>query len=253
MFIDTDLLIVMLIRIAFLFAGGGYLFYKWAKAPRRYFSDFPFLMGISFSALGASKVFDIVLYSMFLDVNYANLAVWDERLVFGYVRWLMMLVVSAPLLYANLKVWAADHPRLRLFLVGAHTVGFAILILLSQSFAALNALTSWLILPLALITILTFLFIYKQKRLPNVHGLLVGMGWLGYVFSSYIRPTLMRVGNPPWGLVIIAELLDLVMWVIIFFGFVLKPKFARQKSMPVRVQGGEMEAPVPSTSPQSNF
>ncbi len=249
MFIDTDLLIVMLIRIAFLFAGGVYLFYKWVKAPRRYFSDFPFLMGISFTALGASKVFDIALYSMFLDVNYANLAVWDERLVFGYVRWLMMLVVSAPLLYANLKVWAADHPRLRLFLVGGHTVGFAILILQAQSFAFLNALTSWLILPLALITILTFLFIYKQKRLPNVHGLLVGIGWLGYVFSSYIRPILMRVGNPPWGLVIIAEILDLAMWVVIFLGFVLKPKFSRPKEIPLPIQRDEVSAP-PLSIPQ---
>ncbi len=59
--LTIDLFIIMTARIAVLFACGGYLFYRWAKAPRRYYFDLPFLIGISFVALGASKVLDMFL------------------------------------------------------------------------------------------------------------------------------------------------------------------------------------------------
>ena len=46
----------------------------------------------------------------------------------------------------------------------------------------------------------------------------------------------MKIGNPPWGLVIVSELIDMVMWIIIFLGFVLRPKFSQKTKRPNALQ-----------------
>jgi hypothetical protein len=76
-------------------------------------------------------------------------------------------------------------------------------------------------------TVVTFLFIYRQHRLPGVHSLVFAIGWIAYMVTQFLRPTLMAIGPAPWGLVTIAELLDMGAWVIIFLGLILKPPFAK--------------------------
>ncbi|HMF30742.1 MAG TPA: hypothetical protein VKK79_04975 [Candidatus Lokiarchaeia archaeon] len=250
MLIDSSLLAVLIVRTVVLFGFGAYLFYSWGKAPRRYFSDFPFLMGVSFTALAASKIFDIILYGMFLGVDYASLNTWDPRLVWGYARWLLILVVVVPLLYANLCVWLANRPRTRLLIVMGFAAGFATFILSAQSYSALNAMLPLLVLPPGVLTVVTFLFAYLHQRLPNVHGLLVSLGWVGYIISSIIRPSLMKIGNPPWGLVIVSELIDMVMWIIIFLGFVLHPKFSQKTKAPSALPQERLESET--SAPESN-
>jgi hypothetical protein len=223
-----DLYLTIVLRIAVLFACGGYLFYKWAKAPRRYFFDLPFLIGVSFTALAASKVLDIILYEMLYGVAQENqYIVGHPSMPFAHARWLFMLVVTAPLLYANLHVWVAERGRARLAVVGAHTALFALLILQTNTYAGLSALTPYILLPVAIITVVTFLFAYASKRLPNVHGLLVGLGWAAYLVTSSVRPMLLASGTGTFGLVSVAEILDMLAWLVIFIGFALKPGYAK--------------------------
>jgi hypothetical protein len=240
----------MLVRVVVLFACGGYLFYRWTNAPRRYFSDIPFLMGVSFTALAASKIFDIYLYSTFLDSDVEAMNPSDPAAVLAYARWLVMLAVISPLLYASLNIWLAGRSRLRAVIVGANAIGFVLLILGQQSYAGLNALTPFMVFPPAVLTVVTFLFTYWKKRLPNVYGLLVGVGWIGYIISSIIRPTLILIGPPPWGLVVVSELIDMVLWLVIFLGFVLRPKYAQKAKVPSKTSGieSESEYPLPLTS-----
>ncbi len=211
-----------------LFTCGGYLFYRWAKAPRRYFFDLPFLMGVSFTALAASKIFDIALYQTFYgerpEIQYV---VGHPGLVFVTARWLFILVVSVPLLYANLRVWIPERGRARLVVLGAYAAVFIVLILRANTFASLNALTPYMVLPVAAVTIVTFLFAYATKRLPNVHGLLVGIGWVAYLITNSVRPLLLANGTGAFGSASIAELLDMLAWLVIFAGFALKPGYAK--------------------------
>ncbi len=223
----------MTARIAVLFACGGYLFYKWVKAPRHYTFDLPFLMGVSFTALAVSKIFDVFLYQMFYGEGKANQNLVDHPgLVFGYARWLFMLVVMAPLLYANLRVWVAERERARLAAVGAYVAIFAVWILQTRTFAGLTALVPAILLPVAAITVVTFLFAYARRRLPNVHGLLVGLGWAAYVVTNSIRPVLLGMGSDTFGLVSVAEVLDMLAWLVIFAGFTIRPRYARAVFVP---------------------
>ncbi len=220
--LTLDLMITITVRIIVLFACGGYLFYRWRKAPRRYHFDLPFLMGVSFVALAISKFFDIILYENFYgDANVQD-DIWPPGLVFASARWLFILVVSVPLLYANLCVWMAERERLRLVFVASYTALFVVLILQANTFAKLSSLLPLMVIPVAAITILTFLFVYARKRLPNVHGLLVGLGWVAYLITNSIRPSLLAIGSAS-----IAELLDMISWLIIFSGFVFRPTYAR--------------------------
>ncbi len=224
----------MSVRIAVLFSCGGYLFYKWVKAPRHYTFDLPFLMGVSFTALAISKILDVFLMQMFYGEAAENQnMVGHPGLVFGYARWLFMLVVIAPLLYANLHVWVAERERVRLGVVGAYVAIFSVLILETQTFAGLTALVPALVVPVGAITVVTFLFAYARKRLPNVHGLLVGLGWAAYIVSSSMRPMLLSLGSGTFGLASIAEFLDMLAWLVIFAGFTMRPRYARAVITPM--------------------
>jgi FtsH-binding integral membrane protein len=247
MFISDDLLAIMVVRTAILTASGLYLFRQWFRAPRRYFSDMPFLMGVSFVALAASKVFDIFLYSMFLGepISSQNQP-GNPGMPLAYIRWLLILVVLGPLVFVNLQIWLPDRPKVRGTLLLAYISIFAALFLSSQTYAELNALLPAVLFPPALLTICTFLFAYKQHRLPGVHGLLIGIGWIIYLVSICVRPTLMSMGPPPWGYVNIAELIDMGAWMVIFLGFVLKPKYKRQAKAEVATKSIEEQ-----WSPQS--
>jgi len=223
MSISVDLFLVVLSRIILLSINSIYLFHKWYRAPRHYFSDFPFLMGVSFLALTISKFFDIALWNLFINEPLeSQYELGRPEMPLGYARWLFMIAVMAPLLYANLCVWLSEQKRLRGLIIFTYSLTFTIIILQAKCFADLNALIIWILLPVAVITIVTFLFTYLQKRLPGVHGLLISLGWLGYVITTGIRPLFIRIG-----FVSIAEILDMLMWVVIFLGFVLKPPYAR--------------------------
>ncbi len=228
--LTLDLYITITVRIAVLFACGGYLFYRWAKAPRRYYFDLPFLIGLSFTALAISKFFDVYLYENFYGEGPAVQTMEGHPgLVFVSARWLFILVVSVPLLYANLRVWVSERERARLAFVGAYTALFVVLIFQAKTFAALNALLPFMVLPVAAITIVTFLFIYARKRLPNVHGLLVGLGWAAYLVTNSVRPLLLANGSAS-----MAELLDMLAWLIIFAGFIIRPSYARAIFVPIQ-------------------
>ncbi len=228
--LTLDLYIAITVRIAVLFACGGYLFYRWARAPRRYYFDLPFLIGISYIALAISKFFDIYLYETFY---WAGQKVQQEAghpgLVFVSARWLFILVVTVPLIYANLRVWVAERARTRLACVGAYVAVFVVLILQAQTFADLNALLPFMVLPVAALTIVTFIFAYARKRLPNVHGLLVGVGWAAYLITNSVRPLLLANGSAS-----MAELLDMLAWLIIFAGFIIRPSYARAIFVPMQ-------------------
>ena len=55
MIISLDLLAVIVTRIAILGVMGTYLFRQWLHVPRRYVSDLPFLMGVSFRGTSRNK------------------------------------------------------------------------------------------------------------------------------------------------------------------------------------------------------
>ena len=189
-------------------------------------------MGVSFTALAVSKIFDLLLYQMFYGEAAENqYQVGRPEMIFGYARWLFMLVVTTPLLYANLRVWVSEWERARLAVVGVYATLFAVLIIYAQRFIDLNALVPYILLPVAVLTIVTFLFTYAQKRLPNVHGLLVGIGWLAYLVTSSLRPALISNGTETINFVTIAEMLDILAWLVLFAGFAVKPRFVRVISL----------------------
>jgi hypothetical protein len=191
-------------------------------------------MGVSFTALAISKIFDVFLYQMFYgEAPEIQYLVGHPGLVFVAARWLFILVVSVPLLYANLRVWVAERERARLAIVGVYSAVFIVLILQANTFASLNALTPYMVFPVAVVTIVTFLFTYARKRLPNVHGLLVGLGWVAYLITNSLRPLLLGDGTGAFGSASFAELLDMLAWLVIFAGFIVKPGYAKAVFSPV--------------------
>ncbi len=79
----------------------------------------------------------------------------------------------------------------------------------------------YLVAPVLILLVATFLFTYIQKRLTNkFNSLHVTIGTVVYVVSQVIRPALGSIGDGDWGLTWIGEVIDLVGWLFIFRGFI---------------------------------
>ena len=78
--------------------------------------------------------------------------------------------------------------------------------------------------------IITFLFTYYTKRLTNVHGLLIALAAIVVLVSQVVRPMLKGVAVSiimPSGLAWAANLIAVLGWIILYFGFKLKPSYVK--------------------------
>ena len=69
-----------------------------------------------------------------------------------------------------------------------------------------------------------FLFMYKNKRLSQANGLIIGIAFICFIASNLLRTILIST-NIYYG--IIAEIIDIGVNLLMFIGFITKPKYAR--------------------------
>jgi hypothetical protein len=55
------------------------------------------------------------------------------------------------------------------------------------------------------------------------------------VISQILRPILLGIGDSEWGMNWLNEVIDLVSWVIIFFAFVIKPRYNAKEVKKVKI------------------
>ncbi|MHA1744808.1 MAG: hypothetical protein ACTSWW_02345, partial [Promethearchaeota archaeon] len=80
-----------------------------------------------------------------------------------------------------------------------------------------------------LLSIVTFLIIHKNKRLPEINSLILAVGWILFVITQLIRPIWREIPSDSiWGMTWIGELLEMATMIIVGIGF-LKPAFYASK------------------------
>lgn len=223
--------VTTIVRIVSCFLFGGFLLFRWWKTEKRYFTDFAFLMSIPLITLGFGKILDLVLYESFGDIatfEEINFIVGDPRFRLAQVRWLLMLGFSIPVTTLMLTVWLQFKPRLRTLIIVVFSGTWVTLILAARNYATLKLYLPLMVIPPALLSAVTFLIVYRQKRLPELNSLLLGVGYLAFTVTQATRPVFMSLGTPPFGLFALAEVLETIVWTLIFASFVTKPPFLKR-------------------------
>ncbi len=229
--VDPLLTISIIAREIVLIFLGFFLLNKWFKAEKRFYSDLPFLMALTTFILIVAKAYDLYLYNLFGNYDFEIYIATDPILIwYAKIRWRLILANTVPMVGLLLSIWMADYDKKYLYLTLIIFISsWTIYIFVVPTFGLIKDIHVFLLLPIILLSIITYLFLYKYKRLPEIHSLIISIAWIAYLISSILRPFLMTIGEPPWGFVWVSELMDLIIWCIMTLGFVIKPNYLKTK------------------------
>ena len=225
-------LVAILVRILILGVLSFVLFRKWFKQEAIYLSDAYFLFGAFFGILTCAKVYDIFYNLVIISGTFST----EFVLLLTKIRFFVIIVNLIPILYIGLEAVLVyinmnkdkemnkkQFNKLRLRIMLGFVIVTALIILLAPTLNFLNLVFPFITILSYIAIAFMFLFMYKNKRLTQAHGLIIGLAFICFLISNLIRTILINA-NLSFG--IIAELIDIGVNLLIFIGFISKPKYA---------------------------
>ena len=230
-----SVIIIILIRIGFLAVMSYYMFHRWFKQEEQYLSDIPFLFGLFLLFLTFGKILDL-----FWDLTFF---IFDEEFVLFLlkIRFFIIILEMAPLVYLSINMILylrslrgssikIDDERQRnkiTFKIMVLIVGIEIIsVILAPNFTIIGILLPCIVIPSIAVIIWMFIFVYKHKRLSQVHPLIIAIGFIAWLISNIMRPLLQNIYGETTSYIFYAEIIDFFVFLIIFVGFILKAKYS---------------------------
>ncbi|MBY8982107.1 MAG: hypothetical protein KGD57_04100 [Candidatus Lokiarchaeota archaeon] len=227
---------IIFFRISICALFSYYLLHKWFKQEAIYPSDAYFLFALFFIILILGKSVDLSISLIVFSEAYDPISL----LIFLKLRYIIITLNAIPLLYLGLEViinlfdtyvkHLSKHQfnLLKLSIISTFLLVISMIILTTNSLELiLNVLPVVTTLTMVGIVIL-FILMYRIKRLSQANGLIIGLGFLLIIISSLFRPSLTKGFNI--SMLVFAELVDQALYIIIFVGFIKKPKYAKLNS-----------------------
>ena len=205
-----------------------YTFYQWFKQEEQYLSDLPFLFGLYFVLLVFGKALDLFSAFIFFQLNeFIVLTVLKVRFFIMVLNFFPMIYLSSEMilfsfsLKPRFKNLTNERKRNKI------SVRFIVVIILIESIAGILASNQRtlsiyypiIVIPSLLTIVWLFNFARKNKRLSQINTLILTMGFGAYLVSQIIRPLAQFVIGESAMFLILAETLDLIIFVVIFIGF----------------------------------
>lgn len=196
---------------------GGLLFFRWYRTERHFYTDMPFLFAFSlfFAAIGESVEvgFDTGILPITLDFFKIRATIVTMSFVFYFL--------------ATMLIWLDEHRRTSHVLTLTYTILFLITIWVAPSIELVRLWAMPFLLIVFVLFIITFLWVWWMKRLPEVHGLILTIGVLIAMVGQFSKTPLDAIG-----LLWLSEIIDLIGLIVFAAGFFIKPRYARIKPSP---------------------
>ncbi|MHA1883541.1 MAG: hypothetical protein ACXAAI_04260 [Promethearchaeota archaeon] len=212
-----------------------YTFIQWFKQEEQYFSDLPFLFGLFFLLLVFGKALD--MYNAFIFFQVGEIMV----LIITKLRFIIMILDFLPMIYLSIGMILfslslkeknrslRDEKRLN-----AVRVRIIILIIISEltailtinSISIISILYPIVVIPSLITIVWLFNFAYRNKRLSQVNASILWIGFTAYLVSQIVRPLVQFIIGESALFLIIAETLDLSIFVVIFIGFYKRANYS---------------------------
>lgn len=224
---------IIITRILILSLMTRTLFRKWFKAEKQFFDDIPFLFGLFFLGLIFGKFLD-------LFVNFSYYSNPIQSLFISKIRFILLAFYLVPMLYLSIGMllfyFSINEKHVKVQneayrnKVRIKIVVFIIAIEIFIGIMAPNLKTIGIFYPIVLIPSLfiilwLFWFTYRRKKLSEVNSLFLTIGFGILLLSQTIRPILQIIFGENPSMIILAEFLDLIVFSIIFMGFIKKSNY----------------------------
>jgi len=224
------LIISASVKALVLFGLGVFFIQRWSKQEKRFYTDFPFLMSLVMLMFSASKIFDLACYVIYSETP--NFVTLDTPMtdVLGKIRMLLVMVTTFPYLCLMLIIWFGQKRKIQLGIgISWISIGFLAIVSISN-YSQLQSFIPLLTLPPILLSVITYIIIHRNQRLPQINSLVLAIGWGSFMLAMIIRPILSGVGssNDVWGFSWLCEIIEMITLIIIGLGF-SKPAFYNEK------------------------
>ncbi len=220
------------LRIALLTFSSLYMLRIWFKKPIMKFQDTAFLFGMFFLILAFGKLYGLLMNLVFFQVDEAtSLTLSKIRIIFVYFTMLPMIYLSIGmiLLYFSKKYPSLENEARKNNIRISIIFLISIIVLISVAMAPSLAFTGILVAVITLLSLIIitwlFFFAYRKEKLPEIHPLVVGLGFLAYLASSIIRSVLQNIMGITVEFAVLAEIIDILVLILIFTGLLMKAKY----------------------------
>jgi hypothetical protein len=228
-----NLIVVMTFRLIVLGIFSAFLFTSWLKSFHRTGKDFKFLFFLTFTIQIIGKIIDILLY----DMNLTEGAIEADPALFVFVkiRYFILLWVIIPIYLLMVFVWFNKDKKKQIVANVLFITISSIAIIFAPTYNFLMSLITLMLLPLTILSVITFWNLYKHQRLPNFNSLLMTFAFIVLLFSNIMRPILIGAGGQSTMYLWLIELIDSVAWMMMGLSFVVKPQFAKMQEQKIVV------------------
>lgn len=225
-------IIIMGVRGLIVFGFSIMLFIQWLKSEKRSIKDFKFLFGLQFFFLACAKVFD-----MYLTNEMGTLEVLSDpaNLPSLKLRWILMVANIVPVFSMLVFVWFNKSIKKQIIFNAVFIVTSLLLILFAPSYVFLQALLVIMLLPIVILSIITFFNLHKHRRLPQFNSLLMAISQILYLVMQIIRPVLISTSIAHDINYIISECIEIAIWISMGMCFIIKPRFTRTQTQKIFV------------------
>jgi len=226
-------LVVIIIRILILVIMTFFLYRKWLKQEAIYTSDAYFLFGSFFGILSCGKIYDI-----FYNLAFVSMSFDAEFILFLIkIRYFIVVVNVMPILYIGLDVIITffnmyrekemdkkQFNKLRLRIILIFILVLVLIVSLAPTPNFLSKMLPFITLVIFLGIAIMFLFMYKNERLSQANGLIIGIAFICFIASNLLRSILL---STELSYIVFVELIDIGVNLLMFIGFITKPKYAK--------------------------
>ncbi|MFX0081478.1 MAG: hypothetical protein ACFE94_06980 [Candidatus Hodarchaeota archaeon] len=223
-----------IIRISILMGMSIYLFIRWFMQEKMYTSDLPFLFGMFFILLVFGKLLDMLSNFMYPVVAQ------DIFLFYLKIRQFVVIATLAPMVFLSImmiviflqasgKIKKYNVPRerntfsLKILIIIAIIEAILIIITPNTTIAGIN-FANFVIFSLLVITWM-FYFSYRNRRLSQIHPLIVAVGFTVYLISNILRVLFQNIIGENALFIVTTEVLDIIICLVIFIGYIKKAKY----------------------------
>jgi len=209
-----------------------FLYRKWLRQEAIYISDAYFLFGSFFGILTCAKIYDLFFNLVVISGAFSI----EFSLLLAKIRFFIIIVNLFPILYIGLdailiyinmnrnkELNNKQFNKLRLRIMFGFVLVSTLVIVLAPTINFLNLVFPFITILVYIAIAFMFLFMYKNKRLVQANGLIIGVAFICFIVSGLLRTILI---NENFSYSIFAELIDIGVNLFMFIGFISKPKYA---------------------------
>jgi len=192
------------------------LFTRWFKARVHFFTDIPFIFGVTMFSIASGELLDALM----------DYGILNKTLSLYQIRILVLFVGAIFLVYLICLIWLRDNVLQQGVLVGSYATVFIAIVFISSSIEKLLFYVSVLLAFVMIPGIITFFMIWRLKRIPELNSGLIFIGGVTILIGQFAEYILLESG-----LLWVCEFVDLIGWIFMLLALFIKPSYALTSRM----------------------